>query len=260
MRTVLAIILTYSLVIGVFGVFICPHCTLRAEEFVMMRVDASAERAYLYGKRHFDAHEPDLYDIPLALSYFEHAYTLDREMPLVRHELARIAFLQDDMPRALEYINGEIAENPEPSPASYYVRGLIKAFTEDYAGAAEEYEIYFKIAPANWAAINDYAWVLLKSDLPEGALAALEWGLSEWPDNAWLLNNKVTALYELGRFEEARETAKRAQESAVKVTEADWLNAYPGNDPLVAGQGLASFRAAVQENAAKVAIAANVRE
>jgi tetratricopeptide (TPR) repeat protein len=118
----------------------------------------------------------------------------------------------------------------------------------NYLGAAEDYEHYFKIAPANWAGINDYAWVLLKANLPHDALAALNFGLKQWPDNPWLLNNKTTALYELGRFAEAAQTATKATDAVQQVGIFDWLMAYPGNDPSIAPEGVAQFKKAVADN------------
>ncbi len=118
--------------------------------------------------------------------------------------------------------------------------------------AAADYEKYFTLAPANWAAINDYAWVLLKADLPEAAHEALVWGLQEWPENAWLLNNQATALYELGRYEEARAVAEQAVVAIEKLSQEDWLNSYPGNDPKVADLGLATFKQAAAENLVKI--------
>ena len=122
----------------------------------------------------------------------------------------------------------------------------------DYLGAASDYETYFKVTPANWAGINDYSWVLLKADLPEGALAALDWGLKRWPENAWLLNNRATALFELGRYDEAKITAQKAKIAVDALTPEIWTNAYPGNDPLVAPQGLDEFKRASQENLNKI--------
>src|SRR6185503_4009828 len=96
--------------------------------------------------------------------------------------------------------------------------------------------------------INDYSWVLLKADLPEAAHNALSWGLTQWPDNPWLLQNEATALYELGRFKEAAQAAAKAKVGVEKLTTEDWLIAYPGNDPAIAPQGLAQFKKATEEN------------
>jgi tetratricopeptide (TPR) repeat protein len=239
---------------GILFVSVSAFVILRSSAFVYAYEDArlvldpSAERAHYYGIRHFDAHAASSYDVARAERMFKRALELDPSFPMVRHELARIAFLKSDFERALGLINKELDTNPDPSPSSYYVRALIKGFSKDYAGAAADYEKFFKIAPANWGAINDYAWVLMKAGLSDGALAALEWGLEEWPENPWLLNSMATALYEEGRYEEAREVASRAERAVETLTKSDWLDAYPGNDPLVADDGLQTFREAVAAN------------
>ena len=32
------------------------------------------------------------------------------------------------------------------------------------------------------------------------------------------------------------------------VQEKEWLHSYPGNDPAIAGEGIATFRTAVEDN------------
>ncbi len=225
---------------------------LYAYEDVVIAFDGTAKRGIRYGDRHFNATSPWLYDIDRAEDLYMRAEAFDAGHPALQHQLARVAFLKGDFSEARERIDKEIAMYGEKNPNAYYIRALILGYQEKYLLAAADYEEYFKLAPANWAGINDYSWVLLKADLPEGALAALEWGLSEWPENPWLLHNKVIALYELGRYEEAAVVALAATTAVETVTEADWLNAYPGNDPRSAPEGLASFKAAVAANTKKV--------
>lgn len=213
----------------------------------------SAERAYTYGARHFDAQRAQDYDIARAEYFFNEVLARDPRYPYVQHQLARIAFLKGDFATALARIDAEIATNPNPS--SYYVRGLIKGYMGDYDGAAQDYETYLKRDPNNWAAITDYAWVLLKANRPLDALNATDWGLASWPDNPWLLNGKATAHFELGQLELAYETAQAAQVAVARVTEADWLQAYPGNDPLIAREGIAAFKKAVGDNMHTISLA-----
>lgn len=229
---------------------------LYAYEDVLLAFDGTVERGVQYGDRHFNATSPWLYDIDRAEDLYTRAESLNAEYPALQHQLARIAFLKGDFAEGRERIDREITMYGQENPSAYYVRALILGYQKKYLLAAADYEEYFKLAPANWAGINDYSWVLLKAGLPEGALAALEWGLSEWPGNPWLLHNKVIALYELGRYEEAVVVALAASAAVETVTEADWLNAYPGNDPRSATEGLTSFKAAVAANAEKVKLTA----
>lgn len=224
-------------------------------EDISLAAYPSAQRAYLYGNKHFDATHADAYNISRAEDLYERATLLDPKLPYLQHQRARVAFLKGDFSEALHHINDELAVNPEPSPSSYYIRGLIKGFIGEHASAAADYEAYLQYDPTNWAAINDLAWVLLKDKRSHDALVALDWGLIFWPENPWLLNGKAIAHYEMGQLELAAEAATRAEAAVEHVTEADWLQAYPGNDPLMAREGVATLRAAVQENIHNIALA-----
>jgi len=215
----------------------------------------SAERAYEYGERHFDATHAADYDLDRAEYFFTKAERVDPKYPLLQHELARVAFLKGNFPLALERINKELLNNPHPSPSSYYVKGLIEGYVGEYASAITYFEAYLRTDSKNWAAINDYAWVLLKADRPRDALVALDWGLIYHPDNPWLLNSKATALFEMKQLEKAYDAAQLASQAIKNVTETEWSHAYPGNDPLIAGDGLAAFKKAVEENMHTIGLA-----
>jgi len=219
-----------------------------AEEEFQLYFDPSAERAYAYAESHFDSADAVTYDLHRARALYREALELDPTIPFARHQLARISFLEENYSEALVLINAEIETNENLSLSSYYIRGLIKGFAGDYDGAAKDYETYLKGDASNWAAINDYAWVLLKGDHPLEALVAIDWGLIFWPDNTWLLNNKATAHYELEQIDLAFDAATRAEASAVGVSEEDWLLAYPGNDPLMASEGVQALRNAIAAN------------
>jgi tetratricopeptide (TPR) repeat protein len=221
-------------------------------EDIAYHFDHDPADLFAIGERHFDAHDPAQYDLPRAIKFFDRTIDLDPSYPNVHHELGRIAFLKSDFPTALMLMDQEFEMNPNPSPATYYVRALIEGYMKNYTAAAQDYEQYFKVTPANWAGINDYSWVLLEADRPKDALAALEWGLAQWPGNAWLLTNEATALYELGRYSEAKKIATEAQAAVDGLTVDIWLNAYPGNDPMVAGQGLQQFKDATHANLEKI--------
>jgi hypothetical protein len=69
-----------------------------------------------------------------------------------------------------------------------------------------------------------------------------------WPENPWLLNSRATALFELGQLDRAHEVIIQAAAAVETVTPAEWIKAYPGNDPLIAIDGVAAFKKAVAEN------------
>lgn len=210
-------------------------------------VAPDAERAFLFGEKHFSSRSDD-YDIVRAERFFVSAMTRDADLPLVRHELARVYFLKGDFPKALGFINAQVALHGDEFPNAYYVRGLILGYMGNYDAAVSDYRQFLRSEPHNWAAINDYAWVLLKADRPEDALHATVNGLGEFPDNPWLLNTNATALYELGFREAAHTQAYRALLMSVSVTPEQWLTAYPGNDPMIAVQGITAFQSAIIAN------------
>ena len=239
------------LVAALLGLFILSaqkNVFVGMYETAALRLDPSAARAASYGDRHFDAQNLAAYDIERAEYFFGRALALDSRYPNLQHQLARIAFLRSDFGIALARINIELANNPQPSPSSYYVRGLIEGYMGLYDGAAKDYERYLQSDPNNWAALNDYAWVLLKVGRSADAAVATERGLGYFPDNAWLLNTSAIALYEIGDLPLARIRAEAATAASGAVTEEEWLLAYPGNDPKIAKDGIASLQKSSRDN------------
>lgn len=224
-----------------------PHVLYMEERVMMLSVPSSA-RAFQYGQRHFSSRNETLYDIETAEYFFREADKLDPMHPQVLHELARLAFLRGDFGVALSRINAQIQTHGDALPNSYYVRGLILGYMGRYEEAARDYEAYLESDPHNWAAVNDYAWVLLKAGRAEEALAAIEPEFAYWPDNPWLLNSAAIAAYELGEHEKAQEYIERATEHVQTLTRREWLVAYPGNDPRIAGDGIAALKKSILNN------------
>lgn len=228
--------------------------TLR--EDMMLSLTQAPEPAYALAEKHFDAAHAELYNIDRAAELYREVLRRDPSFPYAHHQLARIAFLKGDFTTALERITIEINRpNGPASPSSYYIRALIEGFAGKYAASAEDYRRYLQHDPSNWAATNDLAWVLLKDARWEDTIAAIDPVLRLWPTNPWLLNSKAIALYELGRYEEALNAALQAHEHLDQVTNEVWSMAYPGNDPLIAPEGVATFRTAVIENMHRITIA-----
>lgn len=221
---------------------------LKTYEDIEFMLAPSAERAFDMGRKHLDARNPDDYDINRAEEYYEKAVALNPALPYVFHELARIAFLRGDFEAAMAYINEQIHMHGDFAPNSYYVRGLIEGYMGDYDASIRDYEHFLSFEPRNWAAINDYAWVLLKAGRSRDAVVASAGGLALFPDNPWLLNTNAIGLYELGLYEAAHEQARKAVRAVGNLTEYQWLTAYPGNDPRSAADGIRSFQDAVVRN------------
>lgn len=215
---------------------------------VALAVFPSGQRAYQYGEEHFNAQNPGEYDVDFAYSMFSRALQLDPSLLYLHHEIARIYFLRGDFGDALAQIDIQIAGHGDSTPNSYYVRGLIEGYMGDYADSATDYEHFLQFDPHDWAGLNDYSWVLLKAGRFADAASTTAEGLQYFPDNAWLLNSNAIALYEEGKIAQAKVSAGKAAAAAAQLTEADWLHAYPGNDPKIASEGLSAFRTATQAN------------
>jgi tetratricopeptide (TPR) repeat protein len=228
-----------------------------AGERVMLMLRPSAERAYGYGMRHFDSERPAAYDIDRAEYFLRKTIELDPAYPLAHHQIARIEFLRGHFVEAIRQINAEIALSGDTYPAAYYVRGLVRGFRGEYSKAAEDFSHFLTLKPLSWPASNDLAWVLMKAGRYEEAARGLKAGLVHFPDNAWLLNSYAIALYEIGAHEEAAEVARRAHAAVLLLTPADWSLANPGNDPRIAGEGLATFRDAAIRNLEKISLEAS---
>jgi tetratricopeptide (TPR) repeat protein len=217
-------------------------------EDILYAVDPSAERAFQYGSRHFSSKEPAQYDIDRAEYFFNLAAVKDPTILYLYHQLARISFLRGDFTGAMTQINYQISTHGDATPNSYYIRGLIEGYMGDYENSARDYEYFLRFDPRNWAALNDYAWVLLKAERFHDAAVATARGLIDFPDNPWLLNSHAIALFELHQYEDALLYARKASAAVATLSEAEWLHAYPGNDPKIGDDGLATFKKAVADN------------
>lgn len=189
------------------------------------------------------------YDVKRAQEYLSKAAHLEPTYPYVHHELARVHFLNGNFDIAELHATIEIQNNGDATPQAYYVRGLIRGFKGEYDGAIKDYAKYLEFDVNNWAAINDYAWVLLKANRFEDAIIATARGLQMFPNNAWLLSTNSVALAEQGYKGPARAQAHAALLAAQHVTEEEWLTAYPGNDPRIARDGVQALQDATAINA-----------
>ncbi len=220
---------------------------LTHHDAVILLAPRHAGLLFEVGSFHLNARSGD-YDLERAEDYLNRAALLDADLAYVHHELARVYFLKGDMEKALAHSTTQISLYGEHTPNAFYIRGLIEGFMGRYAEAAVDYENYLAYDGRNWAALTDYAWVLLKDNRPREAAAAAARGLAFFPDNPWLLSVSSIALYEMGAVDAARDHARAALEESHDLTADDWSLAYPGNDPLIAPSGLLSFQEAIRSN------------
>ena len=219
-----------------------------AAETLLVNATRSGELAYRFGNNHFDAASPNAYDLESALYFLKKADAFGSRDLYLHHQIARMYFLRGEHEKAMREISVQISVHGDSTPNSYYVRGLIEGYMGDYDASIADYRRYLESDPGNWAANNDYAWVLLKAGRIAEAQAATENGLAYAPSNPWLLNSNAIARFETGDREGAWRIVQLATAAANQVTEAEWLTAYPGNDPRVAGEGIAALQKAITDN------------
>ncbi len=234
---------------------IFPEQIRQGYEVVSTRLLPDAQREFQYGQRHFNAADPVAYNVDLAEYFYRQAERHNPSIPYLYHELARISFLRGRFEQALLEINHQIQRHGDRTPNSYYMRALIAGYKGDYDIAIRDYEYFLKLVPTSWATANDYAWVLLKADKPEKAAKVTGDLLKVHPENPWLLSTHAIALYEMGDLHGALRVAKEALAASAKITEAQWLKAYPGNDPRTAQQGIETHRTSIEDNIHKIEIA-----
>jgi len=194
------------------------------------------------GNYYFNEFKDGTYDLDKAERYFKKALKLDPNVYIAWFQLARIDFLRGRLDSALLKINKQIALHGDELDKVYYIRGLIYGY-RGYAGDSGKAEADFlKFLESNkrsWAAHNDLAWVYFKNgDFKQAEKWARKGIEAGNYNNPWLLTMRGVSFINLGRKAEARELLEKALEEADKLTEKDWELAYPGNDPLIAKQGL----------------------
>lgn len=211
-------------------------------------ITQSASDAFKCGNHYFGVYGPAGYDVVKAEYYFGQAIKLDPTLPDVWHQYARIAFLRGDFSTALYRINMQFKERGDELMASYYIRGLIEGYAHDYASAEKDFLKFLAWDPNNWAANNDLAWVYFAQGKYVDVVKRLHGFATTGLSNPWLLTTDAMSLYNLGDKKTAYEELLKARNAASKLSEADWIHAYPGNDPAVAGKGLSAFRKTIEDD------------
>jgi len=180
------------------------------------------------------------YDLPKAEQFYRWALAIYDNTPLAHSKLANVLFIQGKPKEALVHIDKEIAKNPDFGRA-YYLRGLIYGFTKNLDEAERDFKTILELQESSnkaqnlgeggWAVYNDLAWIQFqKGNYADVEKTARE-GLTQYPDNPWLLNDLGLALLNLGKKGEAKAVFEKALVQAEKFTTQDVIKAYPGNDP-----------------------------
>ena len=200
------------------------------------------------GNYYFNRRSEGAYDLEKAEIYFYRALEINPEIPRVWHQLARIDFLQGNLGSALGKINKQIEIHGDSQSNSYYVRGLIYSYSGQFEKAEADFLRFLEWKEKSWAANNDLAWIYFRQGRYEKTEEIAQRGLLYDHDNPWLLNMRGVSLLNLNRKEEAESILLQALAEAQKLTEEDWRNAYTGNDPRIAKQGLNEMVTTIESN------------
>lgn len=187
------------------------------------------------------------YDTDRAEKYYRRAISLSPDDALAHYQLGRIAFIRGRFAEAHQFNDRALEIDPE-NFRSYYMRGLIAGYEHNYKAAAEAFYTFIQYDSIGWAGYNDLSWIYFQDGNFAAAQEVAEIGLGYSPRNPWLLNSVGVALLAQGRSNEAQPYFAQAFNRLLEMKPEDWGIAYPGNDPSIYAQGLASMRESVQHN------------
>lgn len=215
--------------------------------------------AFELGEYYFnhDSDQGGAYDLSMAKLYYLQAISEEPDNPFAIYQYGRILFIEGDFNGALKAFAFLERRFDDRIPNMYYMLGLVYGYkarehgdTLDWERAEASFEKFIPYAPQSpWPRV-DLAWVYFAQGKFEEMIPIVEEGLLHRPNNPWLLNMYGLALFNQGEIDQAREIFTQALEAAKLLTEEDWGKSYPGNDPAVWGQGLASFKELIAKNVA----------
>lgn len=197
-----------------------------------------------------DAFGGSTYDLSLAMRAFQKATAIDSGLLWSHYQLARVLFVEGKLNNAEMEIDSELAHNPENLRA-LYIRGLIRAYDKNLAGAESDFKRFTEWAPTEWAGYNDLAWVLGQEGKYAEAKTALEKGFKNAVSaatNPWLWNNLGVQELNLEEYKDAINSFEKAKTLAANMSEKTWTSSYPGNDPSGSAGGIEAFQKTIQTN------------
>ena len=210
--------------------------------------------AYYFGNQFAtDASEERPYDLSLARNAFGKAIEINPSMPFTRYLRARVEFVQSDFDAALEDLNTELRLSPE-NKRTLYMRGLVYTYrgeAGDLSLAEQDFRTFVASMPKEWAGYNDLAFVLAKEGQYEHAAAVLKEGILKaegGSKNPWLWDALGIMELNLGNSSTALDALIKAQGFAASLTSDDWQQAYPGNSPAGASDGIRAMRVGIARN------------
>lgn len=223
-------------------------------EWSLVFINKDANLAMRIGDYNFNgAIGNRIYNPDIAITAYKKAVAIDPQILWGHYRLANIYFIKADFLDALSEVNKELGYNPE-NLRSLYLRGLIYGYSGNLDLAEKDFRRFVLWSPLEWAGYNDLSWILMKekkyADV-EITIASAMKSVSGAENNPWLWNSLGVAELNLKEYSKAHNSFTKAGELAQKLTSSDWTRAYPGNDPVIAGDGIQSFKAAIAENLKK---------
>ncbi|MBI1975092.1 MAG: tetratricopeptide repeat protein [Parcubacteria group bacterium] len=194
-------------------------------------------------------HLRDLQEYPVALGEFRRASELDVSFPLVYREIGRFYFLGQNLVSLKEAV-ANFSKEIEVSndPYSYHLRGILYA---QKLGKLEEAEADFRseIELSNsWGGPLNLAWVLLEQRRLEEAETAMQMVQERRPDSVFVHNGLGVIYLNQGKLVKALSHLEQALVKVDTMDIAEYREAYPGNNPDYAAEGVKSTRAGIVFN------------
>ena len=196
----------------------------------------------------FFGYTPILYNVNLANFFFtQAAYTPIKPTAFFAHyQLARTYFIQGQLGAALFEINQELKLYPE-NKRSYYMLGLIYGYMDEEKKAIDAFGEFIEWKPESWAARNDKAWLEFRIGDIDAALETIT-PVAHLTDNPWVQNTYGVLLMNKKKYKEAEQAFAYAKITVDKLTEKEWGEVYPGNDPRIYKEGLLATKTSIEGN------------
>ena len=184
-------------------------------------------------------------------------------MPDPLYHLGDIDFIYSRYTLAIEKFNINIElyndVDSQDIMRTYYMRGLTYGYMKRFEEAETDFLKIIEwhkdkpLDPKEWALYVDLSWIYFQQGKYEDMKSLIKEGIKVFPDNPWVLNMYGLALLNTGSGKESKPIFEEALAESQKLTEEDWLNAYPGNDPRIAREGLNEMLTAIERNLELVA-------
>ena len=188
------------------------------------------------------------YDLEAAMRNYEWALRFENSSsePIL-YQIGRLYFIKGDLRGAVKTFNEQLQADPT-FMRSYYMRGLTYGYIGDYVQAAADFKKFIEWRPESWAAHNDLVWAYFLAGNYDAAENYARAGLLYNPKNPWLSNALGAILLNQKKYQEALLFLADAQNGFATMTENEWGQAYPGNNPEIYHRGLEATRQSVEDN------------